>query len=189
MLFGSARPRRQHAFNYFPLPSTGLSFACAHLWIAIESHFQTLMPAFSFQLLYPSASKPSVKRRPQKHTSFFCVLSFSTQKLIPHTAFFMCRGILQKHQKSFQRKRNVPGRSFYRRASFGGFHCLRNSESALRRLNLHQYTASVVLLCCLPLHMSHQCTCLCLHITADSFFKICNQLCLHLLRLRHSVAE
>ena len=105
MLFGSARPRRQHAFNYFPLPLPGLSFACARPWIAIESHFQTLMPAFSFQLLYPSASKSSVKRRPQKHTSFFCVLSFSTQKLIPHTAFFMCRGILQKHQKSFQQKK------------------------------------------------------------------------------------
>ena len=91
MLFGSARPRRQHASNYFPLPLPGLSFACAHLWIAIESHFQTLMPAFSFQLLYPSASKSSVKRRPQKHTSFFCVLSFSTQKLIPHTAFYVPR--------------------------------------------------------------------------------------------------
>ena len=103
MLFGSARPRRQHASNYFPLPSTGLSFACAHLWIAIESHFQTLMPAFSFQLLYPSASKPSVKRRPQKHTSFFCVLSFSMQKLIPHTAFYVSR-YPAKAQKSFQQK-------------------------------------------------------------------------------------
>ena len=102
----------------------------------------------------------------------------------------LCAAVSCKSTKSlFSKKRNVPGRSFYRRASFGWFLCLRNSESALHRLNLHQYTASVVLLCCLPLHMSHQCTCLCLHITADSFFKICNQLCLHLLRLRHSVAE